>query len=50
VALDLGGFPVIEETGEWTVPEGFCPQCACPLNPGERECLDCILDMAVDAV
>ncbi|MEW6459252.1 MAG: hypothetical protein AB1441_09325 [Bacillota bacterium] len=50
MALDLRGFPVVEETGEWMVPEGYCPKCACPLNPGERECLDCILDMAVDAV
>lgn len=28
--------------------EGFCPFCACRLNPGERVCLDCLLDLSIE--
>jgi hypothetical protein len=28
--------------------DGFCPFCACRLNPGEKVCLDCLLDICVE--
>lgn len=28
--------------------EVYCPLCACILNPGEKLCLDCLLDMMVE--
>lgn len=28
---------------------GYCPFCACPLDPGESICPDCLLDVALKA-
>ncbi|MBE0467546.1 MAG: hypothetical protein IBX71_10045 [Candidatus Desulforudis sp.] len=46
VAL-LQGVPVEETTPERLKRDGFCPLCACLLNPGEKICLDCILDVSI---
>lgn len=40
--------PVIESIArERLERDGFCPFCACFLNPGEKVCLDCQFDIVL---
>jgi hypothetical protein len=43
--------PVVESAAreqlEQLERDGFCPFCACFLNPGEKVCLDCQFDIVL---
>jgi|Deesub1362A_J573_1020465.scaffolds.fasta_scaffold00069_46 hypothetical protein len=38
---------VEESDQERLEQDGFCPFCACRVNPGEKVCLDCLLDFSI---
>lgn len=47
VTLLQGVSPEGDGERERTEDRNCCPICACLLNPGEKVCLDCLLDISI---